>query len=84
MDDIKIWPLTIMLTRYNGVYEGGKWAAFNLSPAHIPAEAHGNDVTCATWWDYLGSKIAGVGNTPEEAVENLKPKIEFHQAYWRA
>ena len=32
----ELWPVTVILTRYGGTYEGGRWAAFNLDHEDIP------------------------------------------------
>jgi hypothetical protein len=58
-----MWPVTIIATRYGGVYEGsqfddlgqaveviGKWAAFNCFPDEISADAFGSDLVAAPWW----------------------------------
>lgn len=82
--EFNVWPLTIMPTRYMGAYEGGRWAAFNLYPDQVPAEAHGSDLVCSSWWDFVGKKLAGLGTTAEEAIKDLESKVEFNKAYWRA
>lgn len=59
----ELWPVTIVQTRYGGVYEGadfndegdairlyGRWAAFNCHPEDVPAEAFGGDPIAAGWW----------------------------------
>ena len=58
----------IIETRYGGTYEGGLWAAFQSE--EIPAEALGEDVQCRIWWE-TPTVAAGVGATPEEALEML-------------
>ena len=69
-DPDKIWPVTIILTRYGGTYEGGKWAAFNLDHEYIPDAVMGSDTECYDWWNHLGGGV-GVGPTPDKAFENL-------------
>ena len=69
-----IYPLTIILDRYNGTYSSGKYIAWNLEPNEIPKESQGSDTTSAFFWKY--NKIpCGKGNTPEEAIKNLKGEI---------
>ena len=67
------YPVTIIATRYGGIYEGGEWAAFPLHPVQVPAEAIADDVTCSTWWEQFGSSV-GVGDTPAAALADLEAK----------
>lgn len=68
-----IYPLCIVEDRYDGVYSGGKYTAWNRYSA--PDEVWWDDCGCA---DFFSSTdiTYGVGNTPEEAVENLKIKLK--------
>lgn len=67
------YPITIITTRYGGVYEGGGWAAFNCHPEEVPLAATGDDTDCADWW-YRHSSEVGVGWTPDAALLNLPTK----------
>lgn len=66
----RLWPVTIIATRYGGTYEGGRWAAFNMDYESIPEEAMGSDIACAAWWGHFGGGV-GVGSTPDEALSDL-------------
>jgi hypothetical protein len=68
-----LYPVTIIQTRYGGIYEGGAWAAFNLHPEQIPDDAVGGDIVCARWWADFG-KAVGVGATPDAALADLDAK----------
>ncbi len=68
-----VYPLTIVSDRYSGTYSGGKYTAWNLRSA--PDEVWYDDVTCATFFSSTDIPY-GVGNTPEEAVEDLKGKLK--------
>lgn len=46
----RVYPVTIITTRYGGVYEGGPWAALDCSHEEMPAAAVGDDVECAEFW----------------------------------
>ena len=70
-----MYPVTITPARYSGVYEGGKWVAFNLYPEDLPEAAFDDDVTCMTWWSSF-DKYVGIGSTPNEALADLKIKSE--------
>lgn len=76
------YPVTIIATRFGGIYEGGAWAAFPVRAERIPADAVSDDVTCATWWEDHGSTV-GLGATPNAALADLRAKIMAGQ-YFRA
>ena len=68
-----IYPLCIVLDRYNGTYSGGKYTAWNRYSA--PDEVWWDDNGCFEFFDTTDIPY-GVGNTPEEAVEDLKTKLK--------
>lgn len=68
-----LYTITLITTRYGGVYEGGAWAAFPCRAHEVPRETVGDDVTCAMWWEEHGAAI-GVGATPEDALADLEAK----------
>jgi len=83
-----IYPLTVVRARYGGVYEGGKFAAFNAEPDgirwHLPCaatdhgepDAFGGDPDCMSWWMFAHMvMLIGVGETIEEAILDLDRKI---------
>lgn len=72
---MKIYPCTIVKTRYTGVYEGGEWAAFFMDPHEMPPDWDGSDIECIEFWFEFGKGI-GIGDTPQEALDNLS-KIEM-------
>ena len=84
----QIYPLTIVLDRYTGVYSGGYFTAWNCDFMEVPEEIDSDDVTCYEIWDEIregrfsrknafGKPIkVGVGNTPQEAIENLRGQIQ--------
>lgn len=84
----EIYPLTIVLDRYRGVYSGGYFTAWNCDFMEVPEEIDLDDVTCYEIWDEIregrfslknnfGKPIkVGVGNTPQEAIENLRSQIQ--------
>jgi hypothetical protein len=75
MSDLPLYPVTIVRTRYQGVYEGGSWAAFNAYENELPQDAFDDDVTCCDWW-CTPENVAnvGVGNTPDAAFNDLLHK----------
>lgn len=68
-----LYPVTLITTRYGGVYEGGAWAAFPCRAHEVPRETVADDVTCVMWWEEHGAAI-GVGATPEDALADLDAK----------
>lgn len=72
-----IYPVTIIYDRYGGVYSGGRWVAFNLYYDDIPGAVSGDDDSCCEFWRefrLLHNDIAGRGDTPDEALEDLRRK----------
>jgi hypothetical protein len=66
-------PIIIIQTRYGGTYEGGRWAALYYHPHDFPDEAWGGDTVAAVWWVDHAREV-GVGETPDEALEDLRRK----------
>ena len=69
----RLYPVTIVQTRYGGIYEGGAWAAFLSHPEEIPPDAFGGDSVCVSWWSDFVYAV-GVGATPDSALADLKAK----------
>lgn len=62
--------ITIIEDRYNGVYSGAKYTAWNLTYDEIPDGVESGDGECVVFWhEYKG--IVGKGNSPKEALEDL-------------
>jgi len=69
-----IYPCTIILSRYGGIYEGGAWVALPLSPYDVPIEVMGDDISCAAYFSFNRPRL-GVGNSPEAALSDLERKL---------
>lgn len=68
------YPLTVVMARYGGVYEGGVFLAFNYHPEALPTGWDGDDVTChAFWLDF--DKPVGRGQSPNQAVLDLAAQL---------
>jgi hypothetical protein len=90
------YPLTIVPSRYRGIYEGrtdARYAAFLCDPSDVPDEAFGDDVTAAGWWSPIRAgtfpkhprfsdvpRFVAVGATPDAAEENLAWLLESNDA----
>ena len=67
-----MYPVTIIKDRYDGVYSGGAWTAWNLNRAELPLGPFQSDVECAHFWMVLSHSIlVGRGSTPESALHDL-------------
>lgn len=69
-----IYPLTIVLDRYGGVYSGGKYTAWNLEFEEVPGDISDGDNECMSFWGD-NEVIVGVGDTPKRAIKNLILKM---------
>ena len=78
LDKHPIYPLTIIQDRYNGIYSGGKFTAWNLYPDELPEEVFGDDVTCRCFWDDIEIAV-GRGSTPTEALFDLVIALEHEK-----
>lgn len=73
MNDIK--PLVVVLDdRHNGKYSGGKWTAWNM--CYVPSKIFSDEKECS---DFFAKEnlIYGRGETPEEAIEDLKHRLVY-------
>ena len=71
----EIYPLTIISDRYGGSYSGGDFTAWNMDYYEIPTDPDEDDVTCMLFWTKTDI-IVGRGDTPQEAVDDLKRRLE--------
>lgn len=70
-NDIRISPLTIIQNRY-----GGGFLAFNLESWNVPKEINEDGLDFFSFWHHDARKyIIGEGDTPQEALDNLKAKL---------
>jgi hypothetical protein len=67
-------PVIIFQTRYGGTYEGGRWAAIYSHPHDFPEEAWGEDTVAVVWWVDHAHDV-GVGESPNDALEDLRRKL---------
>lgn len=78
--DIDIYPCTIVADRYNGSFSGAPWIAYRLSYFQLPDELDAGDEECHDFWEEEDKSLIGFGQTPQEAYDNLKKKIQAFQA----
>jgi hypothetical protein len=80
---MEAYPIAIVQDRYTGVYSGGRWLAIACATDILNDRSRvdfcldsdkgpsGSDVEAGTFWLDPPSWVA-VGNTPEEALANLR------------
>jgi hypothetical protein len=71
-----LYPCTVFLARYSGLYEGGTWVAFAMEPFEIPPDATGGDTDSAAFWDEHTTRYIGRGDTPDAAIIDLVGRIK--------
>jgi hypothetical protein len=77
------YPLTILMDRYSGMSAGGTFTAWNREAEEIPYEVSGGDFEAIGYWEkYYKNydkiqyqwQVVGIGNTPNDAVDDLIKK----------
>lgn len=74
-NDYLIYPLVVVNDRYNGVYSGAEWTAWEDYPYAIPDDIFGDDDSCCEFWLKANRNNIGFGNTPDEAIADLRQKL---------
>lgn len=75
-----IYPLTVVMDRYSGVYSGGAFTAWNLDVCDVPYQICSGDNAAMAIFDDLKNGdtgiVYGAGSTPDAAVKDLWRKIK--------
>lgn len=77
-----IYPVTIILDRMGGSYSGKPpWVAFPMEDENLPFESvYGGDICQQDFWHFArksgASDLLGYGESPDEALKDLKDKIK--------
>ena len=69
-----VYPCTIISDRYGGVYSKGAYTAWFLDWEHVPEDIDCDDISCMDFWRD-NETIVGLGDTPNEALEDLILKL---------
>jgi hypothetical protein len=69
-------------TRYGGTYEGGAWIAWVGDPEWLDDYQSGDNACQDFWQDYKFAPI-GRGDSPEEALEDLRLVAALGPEKWR-
>jgi hypothetical protein len=80
-NDYIIYPLVVINDRYNGVYSGAEWTAWEDYPDAIPDDIFGDDDSCCEFWLKANKNNIGFGNTPDEAIADLRQKLTNKDKY---
>lgn len=77
---MKLWPVGIFEDRYSGTYSGGKWVAIGRvdhdSFLKFRDYQWDGDFECSNYWSDERKALAGQGDTPQEALDDLIRKAE--------
>lgn len=71
--EVSIYPATIVVARYGGSYEPGRWLAFPYDASDLPQGWDGEDVDCRAFWEGWKEPV-GAGSTPNDAYIDLASK----------
>lgn len=74
-EELHVYPLTVIEDRYNGCYSWGRWTAWNMHHDKIPFGPFADDCSCAEFWHEEHTFPVGIGNTPDEAIQDLLEKM---------
>lgn len=70
-----IYPLTVVADRYNGVYSGGVFTAWNKYNDELPSAIFGDDTSCMEFWSKNDNILCGRGDTIDSAIADLYGKL---------
>lgn len=80
-----VYPVTLVMDKFNGVYSDGTWLAFNLEAEELPKQFINNDwaddaYASLFWQNHKQTDLPiGKGTTPDEAYANLIKNVIL---YW--
>lgn len=75
------YPFVLFAARYQGVYEGGRYVAFNERRDDVKLDgAAGNDITCSEFFRHY-PRPYGRGDTPSEAAQDLLDRMRKEEGY---
>ena len=71
------WCVSIVSSRYDGAYEGGKWLAIPREPAFVPEAIFDGDDVCERFFlDDDLAPIIGRGDTPNAALNDFHRRMQ--------
>jgi hypothetical protein len=75
--DRELSPVTIVMARYGGTFEGGQWLAFPISPEDlVDSDYAADDISCMLFFESCEERQLpiGRGSTPNEARADLRTR----------
>jgi hypothetical protein len=75
--------VTIVRSRYGGIYEPGTWLAFACWPTDLPTDWNADDVSCAAFFAERAEEVGG-GDTPQAAYADLHRRLAARRARLRS
>ena len=70
------YPVTIIRSRYGGIYEGAEWIAFNEHAySDVLDQAESDDISVNELFNHSYPYPIGRGTTPDEAFASLRHQI---------
>lgn len=79
MKKVNLYPITIIADPFAGKYSGSTFLAVHELPKDVNSVLYGNDFALNfVFWDNYDAEIDGIigkGETPDEAVADLKRKL---------
>ena len=74
-----IYPLTVVADRYNGMYSGGAFTAWNKYNDELPSGIFGDDTKCREFWAKNDNTLCGRGDTVDSAIADLYCKLPVRE-----
>ena len=74
----ELFPVTIVMARYRGTFEGGQWLAFPIAPEDLAdSDYAADDISCMIFFESCDERKLpiGRGSTPDEAHADLRARI---------
>lgn len=68
------YRVTIVRSRYGGIYEPGEWIAFALWPDELSPDWCGDDGTCQAYFRERSDEVGG-GSSPQAAYDDLLRRL---------
>jgi hypothetical protein len=73
-----LFPVTIVMSRYEGTYEGARWLAFPVGAEDLAdSDYAAEDVECMSFFAECETRQVPIGRgpTPDDALENLRTRL---------
>jgi len=78
--DRELFPVTIVMARYRGTYEGDRWLAFPIGAEDLAdSDYAAEDIECMLFFEECEERTLpiGRGETPDEARADLRARFSI-------